>query len=93
MSGMRKGAGASMLFLAAAMMETGTRVTSRKDPEPTFEERKAARQKLQEEVNRKRGLKEFVFHDPYNRKDETIWARDQKNANRKAKKKGYLRLK
>jgi hypothetical protein len=51
----------------------------------TPEERKRQREKNEEKINKARGLTRFHYGD-----DRYLWARDRKNADRKAKNKGWL---
>ena len=48
------------------------------------EERRRRKSKAQKAINKRRGLTEFKYGD------KSVWALNKKNADRKAKAKGYL---
>jgi hypothetical protein len=78
--------GKARLLLGMAMaMGGGFKQGSRQPEFLTPEERKRQREKNEEKINKARGLTRFHYGD-----GRFIYARDQKNADRKAKNKGWL---
>ena len=69
----------------AMAMGGGLMHGSRQSEPLTPEERKRQREKNEEKINKTRGLTRFHYGD-----GRFIYARDQKNADRKAKNKGWL---
>jgi len=78
--------GKTWLLTGMAMMLSGGLEHGSHRPEfLTPEERKRQREKNEEKINKARGLRRFHYGD-----DRYLYARDRKNADRKAKNKGWL---
>jgi hypothetical protein len=75
-----------MYALAAAAMAMGADVPSRRyiEPKESEEEIKQRLAEAEIERNKSRGLKAFFYGE------KSLWARDQKNADRKAKNKNWI---
>lgn len=79
----------SFMMMAASMaaMGEGGAAKERKTRKPTQEELEEFEKKKKEkeiERNEKRGLKRFYYGENF------VWALNEKNANKKAKRKGFL---
>jgi len=74
-----------MAAMMAAMAYGGTSgTTPAYEPKETDEERKARFAKAEAESNKEKGLKEFFYNG------KSLWALNQKSADKKAKKQGWV---
>lgn len=83
---MKSKLGMMSMFAAMAMMgtETPNREREYREPKETDEERKRRISKAEVEQNKAKGLKEFFYGE------NSIWALNQKNADKKARSKHWL---
>ena len=73
------------LFAAMSMMGTGAyNETKEYEPKETEEQKRRRLSKFEIKRNKSNGLNEFFYGE------NSVWAINQKNADKKAKRKGYI---
>ncbi len=73
------------MFAEMAMLESGMPIM---ESEESIEEKKYRIQKAEFKINESRGLKQFIYN--YLGHDFIVWALNKKNADKKAKKNGWI---